>query len=404
VASALLANRVKVNTATTGTGTVTLGAASSNAFCTFAEAGIANGNVVSYLIEEGTDFEIGRGTYTSAGTTLSRDTVLLSKIGGTAGTSKMNLGGVAVVSITAPKEDLDVNDFTEDTSPDQANDFAWVHDASAAMKKKVKLNKFNTVDRQQFDSSGTWTKPAFGAFALIQAWGGGGSGGRGGAGDAGGGAGGGSYVERWMLLSDLGSSETVTIGAGGASRTTDDTDGQAGGNTTFGAHVTAYGGGGGSGSGTANGGGGGGGMLGAGASSAGSSTGGAGGAPKTATGPVGAGGGGAGGQGGSGTAAGSITEHAFMGGGGGGGGSEVAPTGNQGAGMTSIYGGGGGGGGSSTTNAAAGGSSLHGGAGGAGGFDANNAVAGTQPGGGGGGSETGNSGAGAAGRVIVTVW
>jgi hypothetical protein len=35
--------------------------------------------------------EIGRGTYSSVGPTLSRDTVLLSKIGGTVGTSKINL-------------------------------------------------------------------------------------------------------------------------------------------------------------------------------------------------------------------------------------------------------------------------------------------------------------------------
>jgi hypothetical protein len=102
----VLANRVKVGTATTGTGTVTLGAASNNSFCTFAEAGVSNGQVVTYEIEEGLDFEIGRGTYTAAGTTLSRDTVLLSKIGGTAGTSKMSLGGTATVRIIASAEDF----------------------------------------------------------------------------------------------------------------------------------------------------------------------------------------------------------------------------------------------------------------------------------------------------------
>lgn len=139
--SALLFNRVKVATATTGTGTITLGAAFSNAFCTFAEGGVANGNVVTYTIEDGLDFEIGRGTYTSSGTTLSRDTVLLSKIGGTAGTSKINLSGSATVFLTAAKEDLDVNDFTEDTAPDRAADYAWVHDASATLKKKVLLKR-----------------------------------------------------------------------------------------------------------------------------------------------------------------------------------------------------------------------------------------------------------------------
>lgn len=103
---AKLFNRAKVNTATAGTGTMTLGAAVSNAFCTFAEAGVANSDVVAYVIEDGTNFEIGIGTYTSAGTTLSRDTVRLSKIGGTSGTTKLTLSGSAVVYLCPAKEDL----------------------------------------------------------------------------------------------------------------------------------------------------------------------------------------------------------------------------------------------------------------------------------------------------------
>lgn len=103
---AKLYNRAKVSTSTTGTGTVTLGNETSDAFCTFAEAGVQNSDVVTYLIEKGDDFELGRGTYTSSGTALSRDTVLLSKIAGTSGTSKMDLGGAAVVSIVAAAEDI----------------------------------------------------------------------------------------------------------------------------------------------------------------------------------------------------------------------------------------------------------------------------------------------------------
>lgn len=101
-----LANRVKVSTATAGTGTITLGAAVSNAYCTFAEGGITDGQTVRYEIESGTDFEIGTGVYTAAGTTLTRASVTISKIGGTAGTSKINLSGSATVSIVAVKEDF----------------------------------------------------------------------------------------------------------------------------------------------------------------------------------------------------------------------------------------------------------------------------------------------------------
>jgi len=99
-------NRARVATATTGTGTMTLGAATTSAYFTFSEAGVADADEVTYLIEDGTDVEIGRGVYTSAGTTLTRATVLRSKIAGVQGTSKINLSGSATVSIVAVAEDL----------------------------------------------------------------------------------------------------------------------------------------------------------------------------------------------------------------------------------------------------------------------------------------------------------
>lgn len=94
-----------MSTATAGTGTITLGSAQTGYF-TFAEAGIQNGDVVAYTILDGSDFEIGVGTYTSAGTTLTRDTVTGSKIGGVAGTTKITLSGSATVFIAARKEEI----------------------------------------------------------------------------------------------------------------------------------------------------------------------------------------------------------------------------------------------------------------------------------------------------------
>jgi hypothetical protein len=98
-------NRARMTTATSGTGTVTLGSAVSK-FATFAEAGAANATQYAYCIEDGNDFEIGIGTYTTSGTTFSRDTVTLSKIAGVAGTTKLTLSGTAEIFITARASDL----------------------------------------------------------------------------------------------------------------------------------------------------------------------------------------------------------------------------------------------------------------------------------------------------------
>ena len=92
-------DRVQETTNTTGTGTITLAGAVSG-FQSFSVIG--NANTTYYTIVGGSEWEVGLGTYTSSGTTLSRDTVLESSNGGT----KVNFSaGTKNVFVTYPAEE-----------------------------------------------------------------------------------------------------------------------------------------------------------------------------------------------------------------------------------------------------------------------------------------------------------
>ena len=71
----VIADRVRETTTTTGTGTYTLAGAVTS-FESFGSIG--NTNTTYYCCTDGTDFEVGIGTYASSGTTLARTTILQS--------------------------------------------------------------------------------------------------------------------------------------------------------------------------------------------------------------------------------------------------------------------------------------------------------------------------------------
>jgi hypothetical protein len=127
---AVLKNRAKMSTSTTGTGTITLGSA-EDGYQTFADAGVANADVVRYVIEDGNNWEIGTGTYTATGTTLSR-TVSESSNSDAA----INLSGSATVFIGATAEDIPAlyadNDVSATAPTASGNNAVAIGDSATA--------------------------------------------------------------------------------------------------------------------------------------------------------------------------------------------------------------------------------------------------------------------------------
>jgi hypothetical protein len=106
----VLKDRVKETTTTTGTGTYTLAGASTG-FQSFSVIG--NGNTTYYTVTDNTNWEVGIGTYTSSGTTLSRDTILASSNAG--GAVNWSVGSKDVF-VTYPAERAVATDFSQTLS------------------------------------------------------------------------------------------------------------------------------------------------------------------------------------------------------------------------------------------------------------------------------------------------
>ena len=112
-----LANRVKQTitaVASSGTGTLTLGAASAG-FQTLADANVANGSTVRYTIEGPSNaWELGSGVYTASGTTLTRTPTESSNSGNaiTATTDSIVFITAAAADIVQPATSPSLADLT----------------------------------------------------------------------------------------------------------------------------------------------------------------------------------------------------------------------------------------------------------------------------------------------------
>jgi hypothetical protein len=178
-------------------------------YLTFAQAGVANSDVVDYAIKDGNNSEIGTGTYTSSGTTLTR-----SVTKSTNSNSPLNLSGAAEVFITPRAETL-----------------------------------ITSIKKQIFTAGGTYTPSTGMLYCIVECLGAGGGGGAiaGTAGDLryAGGGGAGQHSFKLLTAAQVGASQGVAVGALGAGGVAGATNGGTGGSTFFGSLCSAAGGGGG---------------------------------------------------------------------------------------------------------------------------------------------------------------
>ena len=138
----VLVNRAKKSTSTTGTGTLTLGSAVAG-YQTFADAGVSDGDVVRYVIEDGDNWEIGTGTYTASGTTLSR-TVVDSNNSDNA----INLSGDAEVFVSATAADIGVLPSTTASTSSTSQTAIATYSASSYSSAKLMISVTRGTDRQ----------------------------------------------------------------------------------------------------------------------------------------------------------------------------------------------------------------------------------------------------------------
>ena len=160
----IVKDRVQETSTTTGTGTITLAGAVSG-FQSFSVIG--NANTTYYAIVLGTEFEVGLGTYTLSGTTLSRTTVLESSNSG----SLVNFSaGTKNVFVTYPAEKAVYQDANGDAYAPQfaASNGLNVNNGTIGASYKFPTG-YNSVEAGDITISGsvTVTVPATSRWVIV---------------------------------------------------------------------------------------------------------------------------------------------------------------------------------------------------------------------------------------------
>ena len=157
---AKLANRAKMTISSTGTGNITLAAAdTAGGYQTFAQAGISDGDVIRYIVEDASNaWEIGTAVVSNSSTVLAR-TVEESSNGGNA----LNLTSAAKVFVGITAKDLDGNVAPQFlTTP--ATTLTLANDGSTAVNLNVKA-----YDEQGFPVNYTWDANIAGSNTIYDA-------------------------------------------------------------------------------------------------------------------------------------------------------------------------------------------------------------------------------------------
>lgn len=207
-------DRVQETFSTTGTGTISLGG-SVTGYQAFGTA-CNNSDTAYYAATDGTNWEVGLGTYATSGNTFARTTIYASSNGG------------AAVSWAAGTKNI------------------WLNvPATYYMTKSI--TKLNAV---VIAASGTYTPSPNLVYAQVEMVGGGGGGGGTDSSHSYGVSGAsGGYLLALLTAAQIGASQTVTIGAAGTAGANTGGTGGTGGTTSFGSLLSCAGGTGGTGNG-----------------------------------------------------------------------------------------------------------------------------------------------------------